>query len=756
MIYETNGKLAATLSAVNAPAVDPTRLPRGTVIRTGIGTSVMTPTMDFETYSEAGFYFNGKRWVSISGPGKKGGIFAVGAAAYCEHESAEILSLAYDLLDGLGPRLWIPGLPEPTDLFDYLATGAPIEAHNCLFELFAWRYIAERKLGWPPIRIPQLRDSMAKANAFALPGALDKVAKILGTLQKQADGKKLLDKFSRPRNPTKKDPRLRIDPQQDPDGPRLYSYNIGDVGSELVASAHLPELSPFENEVFTAHLEINSRGVQIDTKALADCQAVLDGLRGIYLPRLQAITGGAVNDATEIAAISGWLAGRGFPVSSLDAASVASLVKRDDLPADVREVLTIRQQLGSSSTAKFAAISRTMNTDGRLRDLFKYCGAQKTGRWSGGGAQPQNLPSSGCDLSQCSFCGTLISPRIDQCPQCMDANAAGRKPVKWGPEAVDHILKIVAHRDPGLLMAYTDQPVEALAGCLRGMFIARPGHLLACCDYSAIEAVVLAMLAGEQWRIDIFRTHGRIYEASASQITGIPLAEILGHKEQTGEDHPLRKTVGKVAELASGYQGGVGAWRAFGADKFMTESEIADAVKKWRHSNPAIVKLWNELESCAKNAIKYPGQCFAYRGLSYGVFENVLYCQLPSGRFLKYHSPRLHAYTNQWGRETEAILFYGVDALTGQWVEQDTYGGKLTENACQAVARDIQANGIVNAERAGLPVVLHIHDEVCAEVPEANASADQLAECMNRLPAWCADWPVSVPGGWVGLRYRKD
>lgn len=334
----------------------------------------------------------------------------------------------------------------------------------------------------------------------------------------------------------------------------------------------------------------------------------------------------------------------------------------------------------------------------------------------------------------------------------------GGTAVKWSPAIAEMFIDIVKRSDLDLLERYTTEPLSALSGCLRGAFCAARGHEFVNCDYSAIEAVVLACLAGEQWRIDLFHGHGKIYEVTAAQLTGTPLDEILSYKEIHGTDHPLRKTIGKVAELASGFQGGAGSWKAFGADKFMSDDEIKTGVRTWRGQNPMIVKFWYEVEKCFKNAVKNPGQVFTYRSVSFAVFNQVLYLLLPSGRTLKYHKPRLHTYfDHQWGREVETILFWGVDPYTKQWVQRDTYGGRITENITQAVARDIQANGMVNAElKMGIPIVMHTHDEITGEVRQGTFTSADLAYCMNDLPDWCKDWPIKAPPGWTGQRYCKD
>lgn len=768
MIYQ-NPNTGRLLTARQAPngcyVVDPDRLPAGTVIDMAVGSHSVIPAMDFETYSEAGFTFNGERWLSVKGKGQKAGLPVVGVPVYSEHPTAEIISLAYDLRDGYGVQLWVQGMPPPVTLFEYLETGGPMEAHNALFEWFMWHNVC-RRMGWPFLDPMQLRDSAAKASQHGLPAALGKLTQVLGTREKDPEGMRLIKKFTMPRTPTKKDPRQRIMPADEPvDAAKFYSYNIDDVNAEAEASAHIPDLDPFEHEVYQADKLINIRGVQIDTKALADCQYLVEQCKAWLNPRLAEITGGVVQGATKVQDMTAWLRSQGTYTPSLDKDTVTSLLKRDDLTPEAREVLTIRQKLGASSVAKFDAIAHTVSADGRLRNLYKYCGAGQTRRWSGSGAQPQNLPSDGCPVCTCDNCGQIYDPSIPSCPNCLDNQ---RSKIKWRPECVDMFLTVAASRDLNKLLAYTTDPLAALSGCLRGMFIAAPGKELHGADFSAIEAVVLACVAGEQWRIEVFQGHGKIYEMSASMITGVSFDEMMEYKQRTDQDHPLRKTIGKVAELASGYGGSVGSWKAFGADKFMSsDEEIKAAVDAWREKSPAIVALWYACERAAMAAIRQPGMVFkpTYRRapgqpelpndyLAYCLLDGVLYCRLPSGGFLKYHNARIIEGGGKWGQDV--ILFEGIDAITKQWATKDTYGGRLVENAMQAIARDIQAHGMINARRKQINVVMHTHDELTAEAPIGAITNRQLADCMQDVPAWCSHWPIRVPDGWTGHRYRKD
>lgn len=716
---------------------------------------------DFETYSEAGYTWDGKKWVGYSPTVK--GLSAVGAAVYSEHPSTEVLSLAYDLRDGLGSRLWIPGLPAPDDLLEYVAGGGLIEAWNSAFEYFMWLNVCHKRYGWPMLPYTQLRDAKAKAMAHNLPASLMGAAKALGTEDKIADGKRLINLYSKPRNPTKNDPRTRIRPTDDDqaeDSAKLYEYNIGDIVAERGVSEVLPDLSSDELELWLLDQKINFSGVAIDIKSVNNCIAIVDQAVEKYQKAIPELTGGQVQTATQASAIKEWVNAQGFNMPDCTSDSVDAMLDRDDLPADVRKVLWTRSMLGSASVKKLYALERQTCRDGRLRDIFAYYGAA-TGRWAGRGPQPQNLPNSGPQVLHCRRCESYISADVATCPRCAIVRDAGDlQPAEWGVAAVDFTLKLAQHRNLTTFEHHFPDPIAAIGGCLRGMFIAAEGHDFICSDYSAIEAVVLAAMAGEEWRLDVFRTHGKIYEMSAAKITGIPFDEFVRHKKETGDHHIMRKKVGKVAELASGYGGGYGAWLQFGADQHLEEHEIKDAIKAWRKESPAVVAFWYGLQDAAHAAVMNPGTCYSYRDVTYGVKDDVLYCQLPSGRKLAYHQPRLTPDVLPWGKEVMKLSYMGnnSDYKRGPkgWLRIDTYGGKLTENVVQAVARDILAHALVNLDKAGYNVALHVHDEVVSEVPEGHGSIEEFESIMATMPDWAKHYPIKAAGGWRGKRYRKD
>jgi len=675
-------------------------------------------TLDFETYSEAGYRWEGDKLKSLApnNPGIKG----VGAAVYAAHPSAEILSLAYDFDDGKGIRMWIPGMQPPHCILEWASYGQYIEAHNSGFEFLIWNLVGVRKYGWDPLPQELLRCSMAKALAYGLPAALANVAAVLGTEeQKDKEGNRLLRKFSIPRTPTKNNPNTRIRPEDDlQDFNKLISYNIQDVRTETAISNQIPDLIPIEQKIWHIDQHINQRGVHVDRPSVENCIYIIEQAISKYTLELQTITGGQVNSASEVARMNAWLSANGRYMPSLAKEDVtAALDPQSGISSECRRVLEIRQILGSSSVKKLYALSRYLMDDDRIRYLFMYYGGH-TGRWAGRGPQLHNFPKG--------------------------------IPV----DTVEKMLTVINNRDLQQFEQLYGDPLTAVSNCLRGLITAAPGADLICSDYSAIEAVVLAVLAGEQWRIDVFNTHGMIYEKSISMITGVSFQEILDYKKQTGTHHPLREK-GKTAELASGFGGSIGAWKKFGADAYMSDDEILNAVRKWRKDSPMIPRFWYSIEEAAINAIRYPTNVYKYRGIKLFMEteSSPLFIMLPSGRRLVYHQPRVDQ-VYKFDQYRDSITYMGWQDF--HWSRIDTYGGKLTENIVQAVARDILAHAMVNLEAAGYPIVLHVHDEIGAEVLAGTGSIEHFEAIMSTMPTWAQGWPITAKGGWRGHRYRKD
>jgi DNA polymerase len=819
----------ATLRAQAAPPVLPPplpppvpvwELPAGTQLRAALGTTTVLPDLDFEAYSEAGYVWDGGRmkWGCLRGTDKKG-LGVVGAQVYAEHPSTEVLSLYYDLKDGRGRRRWLPSDPlPPVDLLEHVARGGTLEAWNSGFEYRIWNIVCRRRYGWPPLPLEQLRCAMAKSRAFSLPGKLEKAGQVLAlSLQKDKDGERLLKKFSMPRDPTAKDARRRIHPLEDPvDGPKLYAYNERDIVAEAEASARVPDLNPDELAYWLMDQGINMRGVQMDVAGIENCIAIVEQAFAKYDGQLAVVTGGAVPAASEMPKLKAWLEAQGVRLPRTDKGGASltdevidnllagDVIRPGALPPAAREALKLRQKVGSASIKKLFSMARMVSAAGRLHDLFNYYGA-RTGRATGQDSQPTNLPKAGPDVFRCfqltakagghtlrdlrgagwteaqllehgyaTGCRKHYGAHAATCPWCGHASPDKSEAEEWSWRAAVDALEVIATRALAYVEHYFGDAIFTITGCLRGMFIAAPGHDLICSDYSAIEAVVLAMLAGVEWRVEVFRTHGKIYEASGAKVAGLTVEEVLAHKKKTGTHHPIRAK-GKVMELACGYGGWIGAMVNFGADKYMTEEEMKTAVLEWRAASPEIPEFWGGqwrrvpgqgwrkelfgVEGAFVGAVLAPGTETEYRGLKFRMEGDAVFLRLLSGRYLTYHRPRLQL-ENKYGRDQFAISFEGWNTNPNNgpigWIRIDTYGGRLTENIVQATARDIQWYGMRNLTAAGYPIVLHVYDEDVAEVPEGFGSVEEFERIMSTMPPWAADWPIRANGGWRGKRYRKD
>lgn len=750
--------------------------PRGTAAPTapplplyhpaGLSWAETLPSIDFETYSEAGFYWDKTRGKFRGvGEGQNKGIRAVDVARYALDPSTRILCLAYDMADGKGATVWRPGDPPPRALLDHIAAGGVVSAHNAGFEGWIWNTIGRAFYGWPELPISQLRCNAAKARAHGLPGSLDKLGEVLGgKAKKDKTGEKLIPLLSIPQTPSKKFPFKFRTPETDPDlFAALYKYCAGDVATEIETGALLPELSAEERAVWALDQEVNARGVAIDVEGLARAQEVIDHLTAEGNIRIRDLTAGAVETVGQRDRLIKWFEAQGLDLPDLNDETVEAALTRPGLRPAVVEVLRLRASLAQSSVKKLRSIGWRLCPDNRIRDLFVYCGADRSGRWAGRGPQPQNLKAGGPPVERCGTCGSIHHIGRGCCGEV--------RPVDWDYQAAELALEDLKNYDLETVADLWGDPVELVAGCMRSLFVAGPGHDLIGADFSAIEAVVLAALAGEGWRLEVFWTHGKIYEQSAAKITGIPFEDFIAYKNETGEHHPKRK-LGKVAELASGYSGWVNAWCNFGADRYMTEPEIKDAVLAWRRESPAIVEFWGGqwkrgadrrswdyapygLEGAAVQAMKNPGSGFSCGAISFLLHGDALFCRLPSGRAIVYHAPHLHREEDRRGLMVDQLSYNQWDSQIKQWRRVRTYGGKLVENVVQATARDLQAAALVRVNAAGFPPVLHVHDEIIAEVPEGQKDPEDFRRVMAALPAWAEGWPLRVGAPWRGKRYRK-
>lgn len=559
--------------------------------------------------------------------------------------------------------------------------------------------------------IDQWECTMVRSAMLGLPLSLAQVGKVLNLEdQKMTEGKALIKYFSCPCKPTKVNGgRTRNLPQHAPDKWSTFkSYCIRDVEVERgirnkTKGFRIPDN---EKELYVIDQRINDRGV------LLDMDMVYNAIRmdTIYKGKLNAEAAelSGLDNPNSVAQLRTWLESQtGETVSSLNKKDIPDLLKNADSDI-VQRMLVIRQEMAKTSTKKYEAMANAACTDDRVRGLLQFYGANRTGRWAGRLVQVQNLPQNHI-------------------------------------EDLDLARNLVKEGDLDMLeMMYGNVP-DILSQLIRTAFIAKPGHVFMVCDFSAIEARVIAWLAGEQWRLEVFRTHGKIYEASAAMMFHVPV-------ESISKMDPRRQK-GKIAELALGYQGGVSAMKAMGGEKMgLSETEMQDIVTNWRKANPAIVSLWNEVQSAAIACIESKQTTSIRGGITFRLSLGALMVGLPSGRALSYPRPRIGE--NRFG--SKSICYEGLNQVTKQWGTQETYGGKLVENIVQAIARDCLAVTMLRLENAGFPIVFHVHDEVIIEASSDGGQTLEYVEEIFRTPIpWAKELPLKG-AGYITPYYLKD
>ena len=553
--------------------------------------------------------------------------------------------------------------------------------------------------------------TMVWAASLSLPLKLATAAQALKTAQqKDAVGERLIRYFSLPCKPTKANGgRTRNLPEHAPEDWKLFkSYCIQDVETERDIRRRLEKfpLLPQEWDYYHMDQRINDRGILIDKELVQQAIICNMAMSEEMTKRAYALTG--LENPNSVSQLKGWLEDRGIEVDSLGKKNVASLITdldKHSADGEALDMMKLRLQMAKSSVKKYQAAERYICEDGRAHGLFQFSGANRTQRWAGRGIQLQNLPQNHIST-------------LDE----------ARELVKMG--CFDMIEAL-----------YGNTP-DILSQLIRTMLIPKEGCEFIVADFSAIEARVLAWLAGEQWRLDAFQRGEDIYCASASQMFGVP---VVKH----GINGELRQK-GKVAELACGYGGGAGALISMGAlDMGLKEDELPDIISSWRDANPEIVKFWYAVEKAAIETVKdHTDRTVGRIGFQFSA--NTLWIVLPSGRRLAYIKPKLQP--NRFGRM--ALTFEGLGA-NNKWTRGETYSGKLTENITQATARDLLAEAMRRMELAGLGIVGHVHDEVILEVPKGQYTVDDVCNIMNQNPAWADGLPLSS-AGYTGNYYFKD
>jgi DNA polymerase len=643
-----------------------------------------------------------------------------GAYKYAQSPDFEILLFAYSW-DG-GPVQIVDlaqGEHMPREVVVALADPSVIKhAYNAAFE---W-YCLNRFYLSP---VEQWRCTQVHGLYCGYTAGLGAVGEALGIPQdkrKLGTGGALIRTFCIPQKPTRTNGmRTRTLPHHEPEKWDLFKqYCVGDVVAEMEIQRRLSAFPVPEQEWRLWHLDqqINARGLACDLQMVDGALSVDERVTADLRAEAVALTG--LDNPKSVQQLSKWLEEEtGEEVTDLRKNTVSKMLDGMD-EGRARRVLEIRQELSKTSTKKYVAMRVAACEDDRIRGLFQFYGANRSGRWGGRIVQPQNLPRN--YLSAIEYARQIVASK-------------------------DFLRMPVAHKVAMLKLIYGNVP-DTLSQLIRTAFVAPNGKMLGVADFSAIEARVLAWLAGEQWRIDVFNSHGKIYEASASQMFGVPI-------DQIGKGSDLRQK-GKVAELALGYQGGKGALIAMGAlDGGLTESELPEIVTRWRNANRRIVELWYGLDAAAIQVME-TGQPVGVAGLilaresHYETQQDFFTIRLPSGRKLYYAKPFLRE--NDFGKP--ALHYWGTDQQTKKWTVLNTYGGKLVENSVQAIARDCLAVTLMKLDQAGYPIVLHVHDEVGAEVEDAS-QLDMMLDIMAQPIPWAPGLPLKGDG-FTTQFYMKD
>lgn len=645
-------------------------------------------------------------------------ITKAGAYAYAESPDFEILLIAYKLDDGSVKVIDQTGATETDgdfeEFWNHLASVDVIKtAYNANFERTCLASYFKREM--PP---EEWRCTAVHAATLGLPGNLAGVGAALGLpedKQKDKIGKSLISYFCKPCRPTKANGgRTRNLPEHDPEKwAQFIEYNRQDVVTEsaireMLAKYPVPES---EQELWSLDQRMNDRGVLLDM----DIVEKIIRYDAVYHERLMNEARSLTNldNPNSLAQLKSWyLREYNLQVSSITKDTIPEIIRRLEEMSCIMDtergirMLEIRQELGKTSTRKYAAMTEAVCSDSRLRGILQFYGANRTGRWAGRIVQVHNLPQN----------------------KIPDLGLARE------------LVKEERFEDLELLFGGVPFIFSQL---VRTAFIPSGGCRFVVSDFSAIEARVIAWLADEEWRLEVFRTHGKIYEASASQMFHVPIENIK-------KGSRLRQQ-GKVAELALGYGGSFGAIKKMDKAGSIPDDEIPLLVQNWRRANPRICKFWRTAENAAKTAIRERRSVRVQHGLVFSYINRILFITLPSGRKLAYYDARIEDYEGK-----ESITYAGVEQNTKRWGRLETWGGKLVENIVQAVARDCLAETMKKVSAAGYRIVMHVHDEIVVDVPEEDKDAlKKITGIMKISPEWAKDMPLRGDGYETAF-YKKD
>jgi len=659
----------------------------------------------------------------------------VGLHNYARHPDTGIWCMAWAIGD------MEPAITEPKEFTDgwmptkvrkHVAAGGKVYAHNAPFELAIWNNIMVPRYDWPELKPEQTYCTMAMAYAMGLPGNLEDAALAMGLrVLKDGEGRALMRRMCRPRS--KPGQPLTWWDEEDKLA-RLYEYCRQDVRVERELHKRLMPLSDKERQVWLLDYQINQRGVMIDVPTAKAAITLAGTMKVKYDEQMALATGGAATSCTALAPIKEWLNEQGChkALTGLAKADVTELLADDTLPAAARRVLTLRQEAGKASNAKFNVMVNQAGDDGRLRNLVQYHGAA-TGRWAGRAVQVHNLPRD--------------MPKA---------------------KVVEHVLQLVRDGQHEAIDMIYGPPLSMVSRCMRSFFVAPDDKMLLAADFSNVEGRGAAWFAGEHWKIEAFRaadakTGPGIYELAYAKSFNVPVESVKNPSEE--------RQVGKTMELAFGYQGGVGSFHVMGKTYGVkVTDEKADEFKNaWRSAHPKIVSAWYDIQRAAINAVKNPGQVYACghpgRQAKFKVAGSFLWCLLPSGRAICYpyakllegeYGPQLTYMTNPSPDDRKKGKVIKDPQNSANWARVGTYGGSLFNNIIQGTCRDLLADCMLRLDRLGANIVLHVHDEAVVEVDadKAEAARQKMQEIMRTPPDWAAGFPLWADCG-VMKRYGK-
>lgn len=648
--------------------------------------------LDFETFSELD-------------------IRKVGAHRYARHPSTEVLIACY-LLPGMNEvETWLPRQEAPpARLMSWIRQGGKVGAHNAAFERAVWRWCLRRMHpSTPEIKDNQWVCTAAKAAASGLPRSLEKALKAAGLeVEKDLEGSKLIKVFCGPRKPTKADARTRILPEQDARFQRFIEYCQQDVRGEVALDEALPDLIPRQRRMFLLDMAMNDRGLPIDIPLVRKALKVVKTLEEDIGKRVSALTGGL--KATQVAKMIEMFAERGLDIANMQKNTIEEALKDTNLDAGTRALLELRVEAGKASTKKLISMMACADPDDWVvQGGFLYHGAH-TGRYAGRLVQPHNF-----------IRGMLKDHQRDL------------------------VFNLLEYEDADLFTLLYDKPIDVISQCMRGFIRAPKGYEFAVVDYTAIEARILAWVAGEETILAAYRKGLDVYKV---------MAVTLFRLKDVSEVSDEQRRIAKNLVLGCGYQlGGVKfVDYCANAGVIITEEFAKSAVTTYRKGVPAIVASWKTVEQLVANAIRHPGTVYEGLKCRFYMLKHWLCVELPSGRSIRYPYARAVP-VERWGKPAYEISFR--TEIKGQFVREKTYGGKLIENIVQGIAFDVMQEGMLSAETNGYPVFGTVHDEALTMRKKGTSNVKELEALVCNVPAWSKGMPLAAKG-FVCERYKKD